>query len=83
MLIKDCGNFLLSSMCAPVSVTTLHAVLTANLLQAWYVSQVLGAMGTIAAVIMSLRTSLVDLVKTKMPRLFYGLLSILRISRTQ
>ncbi|GEM_PF-6936880 len=68
-------------MCAPVSVTTLHAVLTTNLLQAWYVSQVLGAMGTVAAVIMSIRTNVLEFLKAKAPRLMSGILNIVKAFR--
>ncbi len=56
-------------MCAPVSVTTLHVVLTASTLQAWYLSQTLGALGVVAAMIFGFRSSLVTLVKSISPRI--------------
>ncbi len=68
-------------MCAPVSVTTLHAVLTTNLLQAWYVSQVLGAVGTVAAVLLSFRNSLINIVKVKLPKLVTGFVTLVRSLR--
>ncbi len=56
-------------MCAPVSVTTLHVVLTASTLQAWYLSQTLGAFGVVAALVLGFRSTLLNMIKTVTPRI--------------
>ncbi len=57
------------AMCAPVSVTTLHVVLTASTLQAWYLSQSLGAVGVVAAVMLGFRNSLASMLKSVSPKI--------------
>ncbi|NPB00515.1 MAG: hypothetical protein GXO10_03980 [Crenarchaeota archaeon] len=56
-------------MCAPVSVTTLHVVLTASTLQAWYISQTLGAAGIVAALMFGFRNTLVTALRSISPRI--------------
>ncbi|NPA23132.1 MAG: hypothetical protein GXO23_02385 [Crenarchaeota archaeon] len=56
-------------MCAPVSVTTLHVVLTASTLQAWYLSQSLGAVGVVAAIMLGFRNSLSTALRSISPRI--------------
>ncbi len=56
-------------MCAPVSVTTLHVVLTASTLQAWYVSQTLGAAGIVAALMFGFRNTLATALRSISPRI--------------
>ncbi len=51
-------------MCAPTSVTTVHAVLTSSLLQAYLASQVLSVISIASALGIALRRQLMALAKT-------------------
>ena len=51
-------------MCAPTSVTTLHAVLTSSLVQAYIASQVLSIASVASAILLVFRKQIVGLVRS-------------------
>jgi len=69
-------------VCAPTSVTTLHAVLTSSLLQAYLASQVLSVLGIAAAVGIAFRKQLLGLVRSGISTRFMKTLFSRIVNRT-